>query len=604
MTNPLRPIAIFICCSLGVLCPTVAAVDWRHYDNNPEFQPQVMANGGLANLSELQRVGPYLRMGEEVSAQRVTEKVWIITGFFYGPVVIETAEGLLVFSTGEHAGEGRLFRKVIREQISTKPVIAVFYDHAHYSKGAATLLDGDDALIVAHPDANRFIEQYGQMANPTIEDLLPTLDGRAKIHFGTHHPNTGPDAKSASLSLELGHESARLAATRTLDDGEVITIGGIDIQAFHAITDTEDVLTFWLPEQKIVIDNVLWPTIPNLYTLRGDRFRNPTHWMDALKKIRELEPEIELSVGGGSAPLYGKDTIIEATNAVLDATAFIYDQTIRLTNLGIPAGELRHHIQLPEHLSSHPFVNQAYGQYEAYPQAIAQENHGWFSGYAEDLHRLPRHIHAQRLTALVGGETALYQAALSAQAAHEYVWAKELAVQLYYLDPGNEQYRGLLATIFRKLGQMSPGTITRHFYLAAALSLEDNGDFSIASVQTSDWVKQDIGRAVNHLRTRINPERARDSEGLLAFRIDGASYGLHIRRGIAEYVSEPAKHYRQPDAVISTSADTFSQYFRGELSAEELMANSAATETSAKLLQLFDEYQKVPLYPRHPLQRD
>ena len=159
--------------------------------------------------------------------------------------------------------------------------------------------------------------------------------------------------------------------------------------------------------------------------------------MHALRTIRDLQPEIEICVGGGSLPLHGKKDIAEATNAVLDAVAFIYDQAIRLTNLGVPARELRHHIHMPESLSQHPYVSETYGQYELWPQAVAAHNQGWFSGYPEDIHYLPREEHARKFIALAGGVDKVMQACRDATAKGEHIWAKELATQLFYTEPQN-----------------------------------------------------------------------------------------------------------------------------------------------------------------------
>ena len=128
----------------------------------------------------------------------------------------------------------------------------------------------------------------------------------------------------------------------------------------------------------------------------------------------------------------------------------------------------------------------------------------------------------------------------------EYLWAKELAAQLYYADPGNESYRQALADVFRRLGQMSPGSIARNFYLSAANSLEGNKIITMAGVQSAAWVTANPDRAVDFLRIRINPELADGVEGVLLFDIASELSALHVRNSIAEYVPNPDTHYRQP----------------------------------------------------------
>jgi len=571
---------------------------WRWYNENPEFKPKVLPNGTVINFSEWAKALPFVRIdGKPPRAEAVTDDVWMIHGFFYGPVIIERPEGLLVFSSGENEQDGKTFRDIIRRDISTKPIIALFYDHAHYAKGAASLLDGDRAMIIAHPDSDRTVQESGVLGKPNTPEMMPALEGLARIHFGTDMPSEGPDAKMGAASLDLGRKSAWLPTTRTLADGEAITVDGLEIQAFHAITDAEDSLTFWIPSLELVIDNVLWPCLPNLYTLRGDRYRGPENWIAALKKIRDLEPEVVLDVGGGATALIGKRLIKETTNAVIDACSFVYDQTIRLSNKGVRMQELRHHIVLPEHLRENPYVNELYGQCDSFPQAIASHAHGWFSGHAEDLHCLPRGVASRNWLELAGGEANVHAAYRAATARGEHLWAKDLAIVLTDVAPTNTTYRQALADTFRTLGRYSPGVITRNFYLAAARSLEGETTHTLGSVQDSDWVAADTGRAVAHLRTRLNPDDASGKEGVLAFDIDGERSALHIRNSVAEFVSDPDLHYRTPDAMIKTGTDLFVRYFRGETSAQAFVESTGADAQAALLLSLFDEYRQIPMYP-------
>src|SRR5262249_7680584 len=131
-----------------------------------------------------------------------------------------------------------------------------------------------------------------------------------------------------------------------------------------------------------------------------------------------------------------------------------------------------------------------------------------FSGHAEDLHSLPRKQESAKWLALAGGEKAVFKAYRAAMAKKEYLWAKELAGRLYDVAPASKAYRQALADTFRALGQYSPGSIVRHFYIAAARSLEGETSHTLASVQSAEWVKADVLRAVSHLRTRLNPAKA------------------------------------------------------------------------------------------------
>jgi alkyl sulfatase BDS1-like metallo-beta-lactamase superfamily hydrolase len=346
----------------------------------------------------------------------------------------------------------------------------------------------------------------------------------------------------------------------------------------------------------MVIDNAVWP-FTNTYTLRGDRFRDPRNWIAALRQIRDLQPEIILTVGAGGAPIIGRQACQDAVSALMDQMSFIYDQSLRLTSQGVNMNEIRHHIRLPDSLLASPYNNETYGQFDTFPQANPIYNHGWFSGYAEDMHSLPRAAKADYWLKLAGGADKVIAAYEKAMENAEYLWAKELAAQLYYADPANEAYRQALADVFRRLGQMSPGSIARNFYLSAANSLEGNDVISIAGVQSAAWVAANPAQTVDFLRIRINPQLADGIEGVLLFDIDGNVSALHVRNSIAEFVPDPDTHYRQPDGHIKVSAEGFARYFRGEIGVDDLLDSATASGQAEELLDLFDPYQRTPLYP-------
>jgi hypothetical protein len=111
----------------------------------------------------------------------------MISGYFYGPVIIERPNGLLVFSSGGNEEDGKLFRSIIRRDVSNKPVIALFYDHAHYAKGARTLLDGDEAMVVAHPDSKPHRAAIGLPREP-LHSRAAAGAGRPRQHPLRHRP--------------------------------------------------------------------------------------------------------------------------------------------------------------------------------------------------------------------------------------------------------------------------------------------------------------------------------------------------------------------------------------------------------------------------------
>jgi hypothetical protein len=113
-----------LCALLALTSAPLYAASWTNYDRNPEFQPTTLPTGAVSNIEEVMKVKSYLRIGPMAQAKAlpVNENTWVIDGYFYGPVIIETENGLLVFSSGENTDDGSHFRRIIREQISDKPI--------------------------------------------------------------------------------------------------------------------------------------------------------------------------------------------------------------------------------------------------------------------------------------------------------------------------------------------------------------------------------------------------------------------------------------------------------------------------------------------------
>ncbi|MGL6313331.1 alkyl sulfatase dimerization domain-containing protein [Vibrio sp. WXL103] len=567
-----------------------ASVNWQHYNDNLDAPSVItLPNGAVGDVTALTKIANIHRVTAELNHEQVTDNVWVLHGPAYAPVVIELDDGLIVAPTGEHAGDGADFRAYIREHISTKPIIGIIYDHNHYVAGTKTMLDGDDAVIVAHPDLNDIImaRSGDGQANAYIDEMQPHLATRANIHYGNLNPDEGPDAALVPLSVKMGHESAWIPATHLVEHGESFTIGGLEFIAYHAETDTKDTINVYIPEYEMVIANAVWPSM-NMYTLRGDAYRDPRTWTDALVQIRDLEPKYVIDIGSGASPLKSKEQIQQTINAMVDSRNFVYDQAIRLTNLGVSPSQLKHHMPIPDALNAHTHVNNVYGQYETYPEAFPVQNHGYFSGQPHELHNLPNAKHAEYMIKLAGGVEATYVAWQEAMAQGEFLWAKELSSALYFNAPGNTVARQAFADTLRELGRRSEGTIVRNFYIAGARSLEGDTDVTLSGRQSAAWVEREPGTAVNYLRTYVNPTRATQVSGILTFDFGDEQHSLEIRNGIAEYLTNA----NDSGEVIKISPEEFGQYYVGKRK-----ANQIASGKALELLNVFDEYQHIPMYP-------
>ena len=158
------------------------------------------------------------------------------------------------------------------------------------------------------------------------------------------------------------------------------------------------IVQVWMPDQKVALNNVLWPYPPNIYSPRGSLWRDPREWRTATQMLRDLQPEI--LIGQPTPALKGKDQIFQHLNNYIDFSNLMLDQTLRGMLKGLGPEDLIDFVQLPEHLQKDPYLAEIYGLFCWYPPYIAQFALGWWDGDAATLFRLPRREIALRLVPL------------------------------------------------------------------------------------------------------------------------------------------------------------------------------------------------------------
>ncbi|WP_177627740.1 hypothetical protein [Parasedimentitalea marina] len=118
-------------------------------------------------------------------------------------------------------------------------------------------------------------------------------------------PDEGPDAWVAPINIGEP-DSAFVPANTLVDDGQEMTVLGQRMQFFTKYgTDDKFHTTVWLPDREILLTTMLWSSPPQLYSLRGDSFRDPREWIAGLRQNLDLEPEVLVSAA--ARPLVGKE---------------------------------------------------------------------------------------------------------------------------------------------------------------------------------------------------------------------------------------------------------------------------------------------------------
>ena len=129
-----------------------------------------------------------------------------------------------------------------------------------------------------------------------------------------------------------------------------------------------DSVAYYIAEKKLLVPNALNGAIDdgannsifNIYTLRGDIYRDPMRLVAAADLA--LSRDIEVMVDIHGAARVGKENVRAAIEWFRDIMQLIYDQTYRGIGMGKDAQEIAEWIYLPEHLRA---GNETYGQVES-----------------------------------------------------------------------------------------------------------------------------------------------------------------------------------------------------------------------------------------------
>jgi alkyl sulfatase BDS1-like metallo-beta-lactamase superfamily hydrolase len=212
-------------------------------------------------------------------------------------------------------------------------------------------------MVIGHPNVNVNRQLGG--AGSYYGELAPLQVARALGQFHTFLPKEGPDAPVVAALYPAA--APFVPVNRPVQDGEILTVAEVRMQFFTRYgSDTDDCVTVWLPDRKIVLSNLFWPMMPNIYTPRGAKYRDPREWADGLKATRVLRPEVLLSTH--AKPVQGAGRIQEALTLYLDGLQYIFDQTLRGALKGLGPDELREFVRLPAHLAAFPNLSESYGE--------------------------------------------------------------------------------------------------------------------------------------------------------------------------------------------------------------------------------------------------
>ena len=246
--------------------------------------------------------------------------------------------------------------------------------------------------------------------------------------------------------------------------------------------ETVDSLALWLPDRGACFTgnlfSALFGHIPNLVTIRGDRYREALGFVESLEKVLALDAEVLLV--GHHDPLVGRAVIRRELERLRDATLFVHDETVKGMNEGKDVHTLMREIVLPPHLE----VGQGYGKVAWDVRAIWENYAGFFHHRSTtELYGVPAEsVHAD-LAELAGGSDAVAARAAERLAAGEPQDAIHLVEVALGGDPANSSALKVGLAAHRQLDAES-----ENFWLSAWLRKE------IASLEARLAASQGAGQ--------------------------------------------------------------------------------------------------------------
>jgi glyoxylase-like metal-dependent hydrolase (beta-lactamase superfamily II) len=307
-----------------------------------------------------------MRPASAEQAEQIAPGLWCSPGLS-NSYLLTTAEGRVVVNTGM-GFEGPVHRANF-DAVDSSPVRYIIFTQGHVDHvGGLDSVRDPDTTVVAQAnwtlwrDDNKRLMPY--RANRSAFAFKDTLaDGVQAIQkrLGTTRlpgqsvPTVDVDFED-TLTLEVGE--------RRLD---LISVPG---------GETTDSLVVWLPEERICLcGNTFGPTfghIPNLVTMRGDRYRDALTAVASVERVRSLQPE--LLVTGHFEPMVGADRIDAELDRLRNAIQYVHDQTVAGMNAGKDVLTLMREITLPAEYE----VGQGYGKVSWDVRAVWENYSGWF----------------------------------------------------------------------------------------------------------------------------------------------------------------------------------------------------------------------------------
>lgn len=401
----------------------------------------------------------------------IGDNVYSAVGYGLANIIMVTgADGVIIVDTGVSIEQAQAAWADLAPIANGRPVKGVIYTHHHadHVGGASFFVSLEDARnkVIPVVAQESLIAEYAQ-ENVIIGEIMGV---RAYSMYNTLLPPSQVQGMNSGIGPLLRPGTVGFVPPNTTFSNQLdLTIAGVQLHIIYVPSEAESELAIYLPTNNILLsaEVIQDDSFPNLYSLRGAKFRNPRDWYQSIDKLRAFKAGNMVLQHG--PPVYGAAKVAEVLEQYRDGIQFVHDQSLRLMNKGFTAGELVEAIHLPPHLANiKPWLQPFYGSVEHSVPQIYNGYLGWFQGDPVALKPTPNIEKSRRLIGLMGGPSNVLGAARQAYDTKDYQWAAELATYLIDVNRLNQEARKIKAAAFKQLGYAQINANWRGLYLTAS----------------------------------------------------------------------------------------------------------------------------------------
>ena len=298
---------------------------------------------------------------KELKIKNPVGDIYTAEGPVAGMAWVETGEGAVLIDTlaSEYFSVNALPK--IKEKIK-----CIIYTHGHVDHiGGANTFMKDNPEVIGHRYLPARFDKYQFQA--------PYRSVIGEMQWNLKMPGVGVQNF--------------VYPTKTILDDYTFKLGKYTFELHAGRGETDDVIWVYIPEVNtacigdLMIGN-LFPNIGNPW--KPTRFA--LEWVQELKKVRELEPDIITCNGANYT--YKGNRGLKALDHNIEVIQSMHDQVIKYINEGMHITEMIHKVKIPEHLEKSPYLKRLYSR----PEFFVYNVYRWYHGYYDHnpAHLIPR----------------------------------------------------------------------------------------------------------------------------------------------------------------------------------------------------------------------